>query len=210
MFYDQIIYYTVEFHYKVTAYQSIMAMTYTELQRRVEEEKAVTGSMDISNGELKFVSETSEPKIYSTGSPDRQNFLLKYKISNSNANGIVKPGTKVNISITLPSEFLTVSEDLSEYDWVNASTNASVSGWLKSEYSGMTDEILRRTVFRELEAEYLRTPSDVVTLYVPLELDELISPSVLTLPFYLRVSYTYMLDCKTATDCTRIRVEPLG
>ena len=217
MFYDHIVFYSVEYDYKVTSSQTIYAMTQAERTSRIAEEKAITGSMSTTHGEVSFLPDFNEPLIYSTGQSQGIDQLLKYKISNSNAAGTVKPGTKINITVTLPAGNYVSNSDndtLNSYYWSNMLDDFEMQTWFIEKFlSDVSDDdildIIRRTIFTQIDSEFIRETGSQYSFYVPFRLSEDITPTVLTLPFYLRISYRYLLDCKNAADCAQLRVEPL-
>lgn len=218
MYYEQDIYYTVEFHYKVTMYQSLMAMTQSEFTRRSSEGKAVTGTSDMTNGEIRIRGTTNEPVRYSTGSQEEQSIVVEYRIANINPQGIPKPGTEIAISLTVPNDYVSIPADIGDWGWVLASApECNVSSvdcrtWLQAEYdvsNSEIDNIVGRTIVKNLEAYTFRDVNDEYTIYAPLELESGISPSVLSLPFYVRASYDYLLDGQ-GTGSMTLGVEPRG
>ncbi len=243
MYYEQKIYYTVEFHYKVSMYQSLMAMTQSEFTRRSSEGTAVTGTSETTNGEIRIRSTTNEPVRYSTGSSEGQSLLMEYEISNINPAGIPKPESKVILSLTTPGSYVSIPENIGDQGWFRVAkggscetgcscpddygttyadhcsdtvaycvcTNAEMAQWctwLQSEYD-VDDGLLNRTIVKELNAYILRDVNDEYTIYAPLELESGISPSVLSLPFYVRASYDYLLDGQ-GLGSTTLGVEPRG
>jgi hypothetical protein len=223
MFYDHVIYYAVEYNYKVTSSQIVYAMTQAEKTSRLNDDKPVSGSMSTTSGEVRFTSNFNEPIIYSTGQSSGQDLALKYKIYNSNADGTIKPGTKMNVTVTLPGEqgsttaYAQIPDDtfLNSYHWYKLNTNTQMTNWFTEEFLSDTPAterqgIIDRTIYREIEAEFVRETGSEFTFYVPVRLKEQIVPTSLSLPFYLRASYRYLLDCKTASECAQLRVEPVG
>ena len=223
MFYDHIIYYAVEYDYKVTASQVIYAMTQAEKTSRLSEDKPVSGSMSSTHGEIKFTPNFNEPLMYSTSQSSGQDLVLKYKIYNSNAAGTIKPGTKINITVTLPGEQgsdayaqIPENEFLNSYYWYTLKdADQAMINWFTEEFLSDTPStekqgIIDRTIYRQIEAEFVRDAGSEFTFYVPVRLKEEIVPTSLSLPFYLRASYRYLLDCKTASECAQLRVEPIG
>ncbi|MCK4715026.1 MAG: hypothetical protein KAT35_05585, partial [Candidatus Aenigmarchaeota archaeon] len=215
MYYEQKIYYTVEFHYKVSMYQSLMAMTQAEFTRRSSEGKAVTGTSETTNGEIRIRSTTNEPVRYSADSSEGQSLLMEYEISNINPAGIPKPESKVILSLTVPDSYVSIPSDIGDWEWTLAShpsctvSGQSCSDWLESEYEITNTNIVDRTIIKEINAYILRDVNDEYTIYAPLELESGILPSVLSLPFYVRASYDYLLDGQ-GLGSTTLGVEPRG
>jgi hypothetical protein len=145
---------------------------------------------------------------------------MEYRISNTNQEGIPAPDSKVIISLTVPNNYVEIPSNIDDWDWTLISDSCTLSSgadcetWLKEEYDISdgdyeSENIGERTIIKELDAYIFRDVNDEFTIYAPLELESSISPSVLSLPFYVRASYDYLLDGQ-GVGSTTLGVEPRG
>jgi len=196
VYYEQDIYYSLNYHYKVGAYQNIMAMTQEEYTRKRNNNENTIGSAGITAGALR-ATPNLQTVIYSPGV--EQNFLYEYSLTNA-GKGIIKPDSYVNVSISFPNAVTTTTTgnwvDISDCE-LNTDSGEKLKWckWYREEYGLDETEDVGNVIIASFPSiEFLTEKPIVIPFYLK---EEYTNTPIQSLQFYMRISYDYMQEGST-------------
>ncbi len=180
MYYEHTIYALVSYHYHTSIYVGIAAMNFQEYSSRKSSGAPLSGTSTSSAGEIKVISLTNEPVLYSQSSPG--NFILKLQLVNQGT-GITDPNKKINLTIEYDKNLVGLGEEAD----IQEATEQEKS-WFKREYGAKSVDGL---LLKQIDNENLLTGSYLIN--IPFEMLES-TANYQIIPFYIRISYDYMLE----------------
>jgi hypothetical protein len=186
MYYEHAIYATVNYHYHTSIYTGIAAMTFQEYSSRKSAGSSLVGTSTASAGEIMVVSQTNEPILYAQNSA--ATFILKILIQNRGS-GIPNPDEKVNLTIEY-NNMLELNGATSMQEATSSDAN-----WFNSEYG--TSKAAAGFLIQQVDPINLLTGSYIIN--VPFKIKaEATNLNYQILPFYIRISYDYVLESQTS------------
>lgn len=167
MWYEHTIYYTLDYAYKMNAYQEVIAMTESEYSYRRERNALPTPAALISAGPISVVPATQAHVIFNPN--EVSSFTYAFDMKNI-GKGMLKPGTNLTLSFNYS-------------DKINCSIPTPSQGW-------HCDYTHRRCTNDAITPEELAVG---IRIGIPCDIKST-TETFISLPFYFDITYEYTLE----------------
>jgi hypothetical protein len=165
MWYEHPIYYTLDYDYKMNAYQEVIAMSESEYSYRRERNALPTPGAIISAGPISIIPATQQIVIFNPG--EASSFIYSFDMKNI-GKGMLKPGTNLTLGFNF-SDKINCSAPNPQQEW-------SCSG--------------KRCENKKITPEELAVG---IRVGIPCDISQK-NETFISLPFYFDITYEYTLE----------------